>query len=1068
MPVCDFGRNGSQLARKLLVSAIEPSSVTSQTIDAKDVALSIASAALLGGDLTSKGSPGLAAAVVETLRTLLTQGLEGLRWAVTLLRILASRSDVGDRFSPLTLPGFTGAALSVARCATQSVRLLWQDDDEVVLASLSCTFALLIGQGEEGLSLRNEADVVCLFQVTVGMLAQPLRAQYQDCNRPLSLALIPLSDALWAFARMAGMILDEAARGVLFRIAVATCTECLEWWACLAVKGTTPYSAAVVRVLWAAVSLCRTAADLSSLRKVICSDPQTLAPTPVLSTLLEPCWVTFNTVVSLAWVLVAVGFLSPRDLHDYLVKARQQSNGDSVSWPTPTENWTWALLWELVVLARVTVPGLPWPDVWLERAATSWREERAVCRGAVAGEETSKSFPHLLREVLKGLRVQHEMDAEVAAGPASRGVIVDAVLRNPRCIDDEQESSAGIWCLEVIGDSGALPYQGDPTLEISPGKLQVKSMLLDVAGCCIVYVPFALLQEEASISEKALADLLCAAGFPLPLQGGHDPGASTDEHTQIQPRDAQDTESVAMPQRATSVSNTSSMVANGVCDTLPSSLVDPKLATGTRAATLPQQDGESRKEQESNVASTSGQPSSAADSNAEVLGTKVLPDVTPTLELQQESVSDAGVDEVVQRRLDEASFRAERLARQRMEEAQRRAEEAQRRTANEVQRWREADGPGSEENDSKNDLFAANKVGKTIEDANCGNGEEVVDEAEDEQDDDAEEDEEEEEEEEVLQPGERAQDEEKEQDTDDRSKLLEAAAVGDVPDHVPKSSELDGGQWLVPGQTHPANVQPSAMRCASASRSAGSSSCESSAGGDESSSGDDGESSESEISDADAGVQHRRGQPPMGACGSGQGSCDRSSYAHGMQPQWSLPPTGQGRHGTWHSNHMNRPYPPAIEVPVDAGPPGNWGIDAPARRHEASPMPHFPQPVSMHTPAPPVQRATLASPQPAVQKPGGMASEKPPCADAEVLPPLVPQPGTVVVDFLAQDGKRRRVIRDSGLTMKALINLTPRGVRRICIADCVSAETHALLNRCPLQGRPTLHVVADSGGQLMG
>jgi len=296
------------------------------------------------------------------------------------------------------------------------------------------------------------------------------------------------------------------------------------------------------------------------------------------------------------------------------------------------------------------------------------------------------------------------------------------------------------------------------------------------------------------------------------------------------------------------------------------------------------------------------------------------------------------------------------------------------------------------------------------------------------------------------------EEENEEHDAEEKRRPLEAVAVGDALANASKSKELDYGHWVPAGQTNPENVH-SKMRCASMSHSAGSSSCESSAGRDESSSCDDEESSESELSDADSGVEQPRGQPAFGACGSGQGSCDGSRYMPGLQPQWPVPQTGPTRHSTWHGSHMNCSYPPSIEVAVDAGPPGNWGTDAPARLPEASPTSRFPQPEPKRTP--PMPRVPLASPQSAMPKPAGMARER-------ALPPLVPQPGTVVVDFLAQDGKRRRVIRDSALTMKDLINQQPRGLRRICIADCVSAETRAVLNKCPLQGRPILHVAADS------
>jgi len=310
-----------------------------------------------------------------------------------------------------------------------------------------------------------------------------------------------------------------------------------------------------------------------------------------------------------------------------------------------------------------------------------------------------------------------------------------------------------------------------------------------------------------------------------------------------------------------------------------------------------------------------------------------------------------------------------------------------------------------------------------------------------------------------VQPRER-EEENEEQDVEEKRKPLEAVTAGEALAHVSKSRELDCGRWVPAGQTHPESVHHCKIPCASVSHSVGSSSCESSAGRDENSSCDDGESSESELSVADSGVQQHRGQPTIVAYGSGQDSCDGNRHMPGLQPQWPVPQTGQTHHGTWHSSHMDCSYPPSIEVAVDAGPPGNWGTDAPARLPEALPLSHFPQQVPMHTP--PVPRAPLASPQEAVPKQAGMAKEMLPCGHFEALPPLVPQPGTVVVDFLTHDGKRRRVIRDSALTMKDLLNQQPRGLRRICIADCVSAETRAVLNKCPLQGRPILHVAADS------
>jgi len=143
---------------------------------------------------------------------------------------------------------------------------------------------------------------------------------------------------------------------------------------------------------------------------------------------------------------------------------------------------------------------------------------------------------------------------------------------------------------------------------------------------------------------------------------------------------------------------------------------------------------------------------------------------------QAQPAANPNSDEIVQRRLDEATFRAERLARQRMDEARQRA-------AVEAQRWREVEELqmlGATKAAPTAKLLTVNEQGEASEEEDSDNeADEEFQDAEDQEEEDEDDDEEDEEEE----------DEEEEEQADRRERMVETGRIATSPSSGSSSAE---------------------------------------------------------------------------------------------------------------------------------------------------------------------------------------------------------------------------------------------------------------------------------------
>uniref|UniRef100_A0A7S4Q9W6 Uncharacterized protein n=1 Tax=Alexandrium monilatum TaxID=311494 RepID=A0A7S4Q9W6_9DINO len=1020
-----------QVAAPRLADRLLASAANAPGGSAAQMAAAMVSAAALGGDLAGPDAvEALVPRAARALEELSGQDLHSLRLAACLLRALAVSSSGPSGSSLFGLPCFKSASLAVARSTVRSLQALVDCRDELVLPALLYAFAVLSRQSDTGAVLRESREVTDLFGASVVMLVQRPPAD-GAAQVPLpSFAPLPISDMLWACGHASCAMTDRGLREDLGRLAVRLCSECVIWWATLASHGDAPLSNAVARLLWASVVLSGVSPHLiTGLREVLAYGGTAAGPAKVLLALYSSSWVDLDTVVAMLWVLTALGLLRVDALAAQLESLKGRVSSGNVA-PVPSLTWTWALLWELLLLVSCSHGANHWPSAWLEQAPQAWAVEWAAPHALRPG---SKAQLEQLSASLARLGVQHVLEAEVTVVAGCRGFLVDAILSTP---SGEVDPGADKWCVEFVEDvdaAGLAVREAADPLATCSGSMQVKRLALAHAGFRVVEVAGSLFASEgdAAAASKGLATFLHEVGAlpppqaapaedPPPPSAGflpHDDamenavcapagGAAREASSQMpilmrtkmpadradeapvdepaalpvaaavaegsieapvdepaapsvadvlaeEPIEASVDEPAALPVAAAvaagpveaSVDEPAALpvaaaVAEGPLEApvdKPAALpVAAAVAEGPIEVTAPVSEVVAEEEAPSAAAEVVANPPAAGADDpppeepgaAPALGSSAASPKQAESDRQAAAARDArsggrpateespmandppavdsGNDDVVRRRLHEASSRAERLARQRMEEQRQRMEEQRQRLEEEARQMLE-----------------------------------------------------------------------------EEAKRIAAVQAAEKP---------EAAAQLEHGSTDAAAVEDSGEAPSSpAEESCSAESVESSYG--EGSLADD-------ASDA-GGDQHApQGLPAAGAPAAGY---------------YYQPPS----------------YHPAQSLQVDGPPPGEWG-EQPASSYPGKVLPYSP----------------YGSERSGTGKTFSVA---------DTPPDGVPAPGTVVIEMAGN--KRRRVTLDASITLKELLCSGQDFLasdRQLCIMDCISAETHERSRSCPLPDRPVL------------